>query len=132
MMNWIDVASIVFVCVTANHLGLIGKLEEIMGELPIIDCPKCFSFWAVLAYSFWSVGFSDIPIILATSFLASYIAIWLELLEAYIDTVYMRIYETITTKHPSDEASADTADGDTNGTLSELQQADKKKTEIKR
>ena len=27
-MNWIDIASIVFVCVTMNHLGLIKAIEE--------------------------------------------------------------------------------------------------------
>ena len=91
-MDWIDIASIVFVCVTMNHLGLIGKLEELVGRLPVIDCPKCSAFWATLAYTVWYVGFSDLPLVLAISFLASYSALWLELLEAYIDTLYLKLY----------------------------------------
>ena len=94
-MNWIDIASIVFVCVTMNHLGLIRKIEEIRGELPIFNCPKCLSCWSVFIYELWSVGFSDLPIILAISFLCSYLAIWLELFEGYIDTLYNKLYDKI-------------------------------------
>ena len=108
MICWIDIVSIVFVCVTANHLGLIGKIEEIMGEfpllkkfiekrnhIPVISCPKCFTFWSVLAYGLWSVGFSDLPLLLAVSFLASYAAIWIELFEGFIDTLYQKLYDKI-------------------------------------
>lgn len=96
-MNWIDIACIVFVCVTANHLGLIKAVESVAKchDLPIVSCPKCLTFWCTLAYDLWVVGFSDIPLILAVSFLASYLAIWLELFEGYIDTLYDRFYEKI-------------------------------------
>ncbi len=95
-MEWIDVADIVFICVTMNHLGLIGKLEEIMGELPIFNCPKCASFWATLVVGSWGItSFYGVISVLATSFLASYSAIWLELLEGYIDTLYMKLYGKI-------------------------------------
>ena len=102
---WIDIVSIVFVCVTMNHLGLIRKLEEIKGELPIFNCPKCCSFWFVLAYELWSFGFSELPLMFAISFFASYMAIWLELLEGYIDTLYLKLYGKI---YPT----ADTTDTD--------------------
>ena len=90
---WLDIASIVFVCVTMNHLGLIGKLEEIMGELPIINCPKCCTCWLTFMY----VLFVSRHLItsLAISFFASYTAIWLELFEGYIDTLYMKLYDKI-------------------------------------
>jgi len=130
-MNWIDIASIVFVCVTANHLGLIGTIEEIMGKiplfkkyvpkwnhLPIISCPRCFTLWSVLAYGLWSVGFSDIPLILAVSFLASYTAIWLELLEGYIDTLYMKLYGKITSDNTDDTTAADPDKGNSAGSVS--------------
>ena len=117
---WIDIASIVFVCVTANHLGLIGKLEEIMGELPIIDCPKCSAFWSTLTYGLWSFGFSEIPLLLAISFLASYIALWLELLEAYIDTLYMKLYGKITETDTDDTVAADDDGGHPESSVSEL------------
>ena len=115
---WIDIACIVFVCVTANHLGLIGKLEEIKGELPIINCSKRFSFWSTLAYELWFVGFSDIPLVLAVSFLASYLALWVELFEAYIDTLYMKVYEKIYKHSADDKAATDADNGYTTSTLS--------------
>ena len=92
-MNWIDIASIVFVCVTMNHLGLIGKLEEISGKLPILNCPKCSSFWSVLLYTLVTTRHIIAP--LAISFLCSYLAIWLELFEGYVDTLYNKFYEKI-------------------------------------
>ena len=103
-MEWIDTACIIFACVTAIHLGLIGKIEEITGEfpllkkfipLPIISCPKCFTFWVVLAYGLWAVGITDMPQVLAVSFLSSYAAIWLELFEGIIDKLYMKLYDKV-------------------------------------
>lgn len=91
---WLDIASIVFVCVTANHLGLIKAMEEVVEqELPIINCPKCGSFWWSLVYTLYITH--DIITSLAISFLASYLSIWLELLEGFIDTLYNKIYEQI-------------------------------------
>lgn len=94
---WLDIASIVFVCVTMNHLGLIGKIEEILGKLPILNCPKCSSFWATLVYCLWGMchGYGEFITSLAISFFASYSAIWLELFEAYLDKFYIRIYDKI-------------------------------------
>ena len=115
---WIDVASIVFVCVTANHLGLIGKIEEILGKLPVISCPKCFTFWSVLIYEVWVVGFSDIPAMLAISFLCAYLALWLELLEGFIDTLYLWLYEKNYPNTENDTPAADADSGNTAGTVS--------------
>ena len=118
---WIDIASIVFVCVTMNHLGLIKTIEEKAGyELPVLNCPKCSSMWSVLAYGLWYVGFSDMPVVLAVSFLASYIALWLELLEGFIDTLYMKLYEKIITESINDAAAADSNDSDTAGSVSDV------------
>ena len=108
---WIDIVSIVFVCVTANHLGLIKAIEEYLDrDFLIISCPKCFSFWSVLTYEVWYAGFSDIPTMLAISFLCAYLAIWLELLEGYIDTLYTKCYEKIyntTADTPAADANED-------------------------
>lgn len=93
-MNWIDIASIVFVCVTANHLGLVKALEGVIQqELPVINCPKCLSCWSVFFYMIFSTR--TIILSLAISFLCSYLAIWLELLEGYIDTFYDKFYDKI-------------------------------------
>ena len=116
---WIDIACIVFVCVTANHLGLVKAIEDItQKEMPIVNCVKCSAFWCTLAYSLWFVGFSDIPLVLAISFLASYSALWLELLEAYIDTLYMMAYEKITKFTTDNKTTTDTDNDSATSTLS--------------
>ena len=97
-MNWIDIASIVFVCVTMNHLGLIEKIEEVTGkEFVVLNCPKCGSFWLSLLYGLWGMNslYGELPTLLAVSFLASYMAIWFELFEGYIDTLYLNLYDKI-------------------------------------
>lgn len=97
-MIWLDIASIVFVCVTMNHLGLIKAIEGVTGrELPILNCPKCGCFWFSLIFLLGKTGeiMGEFPLILAISFLASYTAIWLELLEGYIDTLYLKLYDKI-------------------------------------
>ena len=93
-MNWIDIASIVFVCVTMNHLGLVKAIEDIaQRELKVVNCPKCLSFWGVLAYTI--ITSRKLIPSLAISFLASYIAIWIELFEGVIDNIYNKVYDKI-------------------------------------
>jgi len=107
-----DIALLVFVCVTANHLGLVEGAERVLGfPLHVINCCKCLTFWATLV--FCKVCHSGWLDALAISFLASYSAIWLELLEGYIDTIYNKVYEIIYKGAEGNEASADTDEGDT-------------------
>ena len=102
---WRDIACIVFVCVTVNHLGLISAIESaIRRKLWIVDCPKCLTFWATLCYQLVT-DCHQLPQMLAISFLASYAAIWLELAEGFIDHLYNYIYGKI---YPT----ADTTDAD--------------------
>ena len=118
-MEWFDIASIVFICVTANHLGLIGAVEGILGKsIPILNCPKCASFWFTMIYTIGKMGFSEIPLMLAISFLASYSAIWIELLEGYIDTLYLKIYGKITSEYSNDTLASDAERGNSDGTVS--------------
>ena len=117
MIFWIDIASIVFVCVTANHLGLVKAIEgAFKREIPIVNCIKCFTYWSVLAYTI--ISCREIFTSLAISFLASYSAIWLELLEGYIDTLYLKLYEKIFEQPDNDTSSANTDNGDTASTVS--------------
>lgn len=95
-MNWNEAAMIMFSCVMANYLGLVNAVEDIIKRpLPVINCPKCFTFWSVLAYMMWHVGFSDAPLIVTTSFLFSYLSVWLQLLFGIIDKLFDKIYEQI-------------------------------------
>lgn len=116
-MDWRDIACIVFFCTAVNHLGLIDTIEGIIKHsLPIINCPKCFSCWSVIAYGIATVpcgslqGFiAAMPRLLAVALLSSYIAIWLNLLFYAIDTLNNRIYGKIKdyTEEDEDEASAE-------------------------
>lgn len=117
-MEWTDIAGIVFVSVTANHLGLVKAIEETYDhELPIINCVKCLTFWAVLVYMVFATR--NVITSLAISFLASYCAIWIELLEAYIDTLYLKLYGKI--YETSDDTPASSPDGgDSAGSVPEL------------
>lgn len=108
-MDWNDIACIIFVCVTMNHMGLVSAIRSALScrHLPIVSCPKCLTFWSVVMYGVVS-GSSDILTgsyairVLAISFLSSYLAVWLELAEGYIDSLYMECYDKI-------YATADTA-----------------------
>ena len=105
--QWIDIVGIVFACTAANHLGLIQAVETVIHRrLPIVSCVKCLTFWAVLVYELWHVGFSDIPAVLAISFLCAWSAIWLDLFMGIIDKFYLKIYGKI---YPT----ANTPDSDT-------------------
>ena len=119
MMEYSDIACILFVCVTMNHLGLISAIEDVIGaRLPIVNCPKCATFWFTLAYGLWAGGF---PLqVLAISFFSSYLALWLELGMGMTDYFYRKLYGKIYSE-ANDTASADTCDGDTAGTVSDLQ-----------
>ena len=119
MIHWIDIASIVFVCVTMNHLGLISAIERAtQRKLWIVDCPKCCSCWCVLLYLLYHfVDINNMVTVLAISFICSYLAIWLELFEGYIDTLYIKLYEKIYPDTDNNTTASDTDDGDSAGTV---------------
>ena len=111
-MAWSDIAWIVVACTSANHLGLIAAVESLLHRrLPVVNCPKCFTFWSTLAYllACFLVGgdallgcsgpvtaiLSAAPRMFAVSFLAAYSALWLELIMYFIDTIYNSIYDNI-------------------------------------
>ena len=118
-MAWSDIAWIVVACTSANHLGLIVAVERVLHRrLPVVNCPKCFTFWSTLAYllaCFLTGGdalLGDSPIaaavprMLTVSFLAAYSALWLELIMYFIDTIYNSIYDQIN-KDNREETGAD-------------------------
>lgn len=114
---WIDIASILFICVTANHLGLIKAVEQVTGvEWHIINCPKCFTFWATLIYLTFSWNATIWS--LAMSFLCAYAAIWVELAEGSIDTLYLWLYEKIYPNTNNDTTATDADSSHSPGTVS--------------
>lgn len=112
-----DIIGIVFVCVAANHLGLVSAIEKAVGfPLPVVRCPKCFTFWAMMIHTLGT----GILTMLIVSFLSAWLAIWMELCMGMTDKLYLMLYGTIY-GNEDDEAAPGTTHGDTEGTLSELQ-----------
>jgi hypothetical protein len=108
-MDFLDIASIVFVCTAANHLGLIPAIESfIKRRIPVLGCIKCLTFWGVLTYCFTcydtiAATIEEAPRLLAISFLSAWSAIWLDLFMGIIDKFYLIIYEQIyPTEHEAD------------------------------
>ena len=99
-----DVASMVFACVCANHLGLVSAVEALVRiKLPVINCVKCLSFWIVLVF----LLLHHVSVIhsLAASFFAAYSAMWLELFMGYVDYLFGKIYDKIYTTAGGDDLS---------------------------
>ena len=106
-MDWLNDLVITFSVVAANHLGLVAAIERtVKHRLPIINCPKCITFWTVLGYGLWDVGISDLPVATAVAFLAAWAAIWLELAMGFIDQLYLKAYEQIYPTADSTDADA--------------------------
>ena len=96
-MDWLSTAFIIFSCVAVNHLGLVAAIEKVIRHrLPILNCPKCLTFWSVLAHGLVCCDtIATIPAIIAVALLCSYLALWLELFMYAIDTLYNIIYGKI-------------------------------------
>ena len=106
MVNIYDVAMLTFSSVTANHLGLIAAAERILKRsLPILNCPKCCTFWLVL-FSTVLTGWNMVSA-LATSFLCAYLSLWLNLIFAFIDKQFNLLYDKI---FSTDNTTADGAE----------------------
>ena len=88
---------IMFSCVMAIHMGLMDAVLKVLRiqdrNIPIIRCPKCLTFHAVLWYLV-STG-ANVILAVATAFLASYIAIWFDLFLGLMDVWYEDIYNRI-------------------------------------
>ena len=110
MISALEIASILFSSVAINHLGLVAAVEKVIARhLPVINCPKCLSFWATLTYG-CSVCCDSIaalpsalPHLFALSLLCAWLAIWLDLAMGIIDQLYLYIYGKIyPTANPPD------------------------------
>lgn len=118
-MELCDVTAIIFSSVAANHLGLVAAAERaVRHELPIVNCPKCLSFWIVLIYGIYHCGgiatwatFSAFGL----AFLSAWAAIWLELIMGFIDQLYYSIYDKIYPTANSTDANALSTTGDLSG-----------------
>ena len=92
---------ITFSATAINHLGLVAAVEEVIARrLPVINCPKCLSFWATLTYGCFvccnSIAAlpSALPRLFALSLLCAWLAVWLDLAMGIIDHLYIKVYDT--------------------------------------
>lgn len=105
-MCWIDILLLVLSATLANHLGLIEAIESVLHfKIPILNCPKCCSFWLVLAYSL--LRGQELVVSVAVSFLSAYSAVWLELLCGTIDYLYNKLYENIYSEKTIDKTDSE-------------------------
>ena len=117
-MDWPAAAMITFSAVAANHLRLVAAVEKVIRHrLPIVNCPKCATFWGVLIYGALTVrhfvGIRDMVEVLAVAFLCAYLSLWVNLLFAIIDHFFNKIYDSLFT---TTDTAADGAEH-TAGTL---------------
>ena len=114
----LGIASILFACTAANHLGLIAAIERtIRHRLPIANCSKCLTFWVTLTYCLYKeVGTA----MFAIAFLNSYISIWLELGMGYVDYIYNKVYDTLYNS-TDNEAPSESDEGNSTDGVSDLQ-----------
>ena len=116
-MDWRDIACIVFACTAVNHLGLIAAVERVIRhKLPVVSCPKCLTFWSMMACGVAEENSSLFTLhsslrLLAVSLLCSYLAVWLELIMYAVDTLYNRIYGTIEDTQEEDTGEGSGEDG---------------------
>lgn len=119
MMDLATTICIMFACVSANHMGLIGKIEEIIHHpIPVLNCPMCATFWGTLIYMV--VSTRDIIGSVAISFFFAYLALWLELVMCLVDYYYKKIYEKIVSDSASDETTEGTGNNHSVRTVSDM------------
>ena len=108
-------------CVLFIQMGLSGAIQERLKlRSEIMSCPKCASFWSVLAYLLVT-GNRILPSV-ATSFVSSYCALWLSLLYDALAKLYNACYDAISeTTDTSKDAKAGTAE-DATGYTDEVSQ----------
>lgn len=100
-MRLLDVLMITFSCVAANHLGLVAAAEGVVRHrLPVVNCPKCASFWSVIVYGLAGANSSFLTLhsslqIPAAAFLAAWAAVWLDLFMGITDKLYIKLYDTL-------------------------------------
>lgn len=112
-MDWTDIAAVALFSTAVNHLGLIQAIERVIRfRLPVLDCPKCLTFWGTLAYGLSGDGTAANPSalarLLAVSILSSYAAVWLELIMYAIDTLYNKIYGILEETDNQEDRGGDT------------------------
>ena len=110
-----ELAMIALSCVLFVTMGLAEAIQEYVPfRLRILTCPKCLTFWSVLAYSL--ISGEGVVQSVATSFIIAYIALWAALILDAITLLYNYLYEKVTRNQgTSEQGTRQKADADKAG-----------------
>lgn len=105
-----EAALVAVSCVLFVQMGLSGTVQEILHfKSRILSCPKCLTFWVVLAWELTHrVG---LVVSIATSFILSYAALWSALILDGLTVLYNSLYDTITQTNTGSSQNAEAGDG---------------------
>ena len=91
----LEVALITVSCVLFIQMGLSEAVQGFLNiKVRMASCPKCLCFWVCLIHGL-THGYGFV-VSIATSFIASYCAMWLALLYDSLAIIYNYYYEQIT------------------------------------
>lgn len=111
----LEAALITVSCVLFVQMGLSDAVQETLRfRSRIASCPKCLTMWTNLAYMLLTRHMLVESV--AVSFICSYAALWLALIYDILATLYNYIYDSITEKADSAEASAEVESSEASGT----------------
>ena len=115
-----EVALITISAVLFVQMGLSSAIQATLHfRSKIASCPKCATFWSVLAYCLLTRN--EIIESVAASFISAYAAQWLALLYDALALLYNSAYESITkTDGASEDAEADTGESSASSAADEV------------
>lgn len=91
----LGIASVFVSCVLFIHMGLGDAISEKLDiDFILLKCVKCITFWSTLAYA---ILFTKITwtACIAIAFLASYAALWADLVLSKVASIYDEKYNEI-------------------------------------
>ena len=104
-----EAALVAVSCVLFVQMGLSGAIQDAVRiKSRILSCPKCLTFWAVLA---WELAHrAGVVSAVAASFILSYAALWVALILDGLTVLYNSLYNAIT--ETTEDTPEDAAPGD--------------------
>ena len=98
-----EMAMVALSCILFVSMGLAQAIQDyIPFRLRVLTCPKCLTFWSVLAYNL--ITGQGVIRSIAVSFITAYIALWAALALDILTLLYNWIYEKITRNQSTAEA----------------------------
>ena len=104
-----EAALVAVSCVLFVQMGLSGAIQDAVRiKSRILSCPKCLTFWAVLA---WELAHrAGMVSAIAASFILSYAALWVVLILDGLAVLYNSLYDAITETTQDTTEDAEAAD----------------------